>query len=138
MRPEKHNSRPEISSPKSTTELPSAPTHPNVDAIQRMERASELGWRAQLAVPLAASVALAIHLLFSKSAPAVETHSYTLFLCEIVAVSIVLAIAQRFWTPLRILDAAHVPDLYGGNLVSRYLGRDYIRFPTAPDAVFFR
>src|SRR6266404_2964495 len=101
MLPEKHNSRPEISLPKSTTQLPSAPRHPNVDAIQRMERGSELGWRAQLAVPLAALVALAIHLLFSKRAPAVETHSYTLFICEIIAVSIVLAIAQRFWMPLR-------------------------------------
>ena len=101
MRPEKHNSRPEISPPKSTTQLPSAPTHPNGDAIQRIERGSELGWRAQSAVPLAALVALAIHLLFSKSAPVVETHSYTLFFYEIVGVSIVLAIAQRFWMPLR-------------------------------------
>src|SRR5438046_7316195 len=101
MRPEKHNSRPEISLPKSTTQLPSAPTHPNVDAIERMERGSELGWRAHLAVPLAALVALAIHLLFSKRAPAVETHSYTLLFYEIVGVSIVLSIAQRFWMPLR-------------------------------------
>src|SRR5438477_4018269 len=101
MRPEKHNSRPEISPPKSTTQLPSDPTHPNADAIQRMEGGSELGWRAQLAVPLAALVALAIHLLFSKRAPAVETHSYTLFFYEIVGVSIVLSIAQRFWMPLR-------------------------------------
>src|SRR6266513_2600153 len=97
MRPEKHNSRPEISPPKSTTQLPSDPTHPNADAIQRMEGGSELGWRAQLAVPLAALVALAIHLLFSKRAPAVETHSYTLFFYEIVGVSIVLSIALRFW-----------------------------------------
>src|SRR5207249_7505033 len=76
-------------------------THPNVDVIQRMERGSELGWPARLAVPLAALVSLAIHLLFSKRAPAVETHSYTLFFYEIVGVSIVLSIAQRFWTPLR-------------------------------------
>ena len=137
MLQEETTGRPEVSPPEST-QLPSAPMNPDVDAIQRMEGGSGLGWRAQLAVPLAALVALAIHLLFSKSAPAIETHSYTLFICEIVAVSIVLAIAQRFWTPLRILDAAHVPDLYGGNLVSRYLGRDYIRFPTAPDAVFSR
>src|SRR6266576_3252016 len=101
MRPEKHNSRPEISSPKSTTQLPSAPTHPNVDAIQRMERGSELSWRTQLPVPLAALVVLAIHLLFSKRALAVETHSYMLFFYEIVGVSIVLSIAQRFWMPLR-------------------------------------
>jgi NitT/TauT family transport system permease protein len=69
--------------------------------MQRMERGSELGWRAQLAVPLAALVALAIHLLFSKNAPAVETHSYALFFYEIIGVSAVLAIAQRFWMPLR-------------------------------------
>src|SRR5438045_9306229 len=98
MRSEKHNSRPEISPPKSTAQLPSAPTHPNVDAIQRMARGSELGWRAQLAVPLAALVALAVHLLFSKRAPAGATHSYTLFFYEIVGLSAVLAIPQRFWT----------------------------------------
>src|SRR5207244_11452379 len=90
-----------ISSPESTTRLASAPTHPDVDAIQRMEHGSELGWRAQLAVPLAALVALAIHLFLSKSAPAIETHSYALFFYEIIGVSAVLAIAQRFWMPLR-------------------------------------
>src|SRR5258705_2102131 len=96
MRPEKHNSRPEISLPKSTTQLPSAPRHPNVDAIQRMERGSELGWRAQLAVPLAALVALAIHLLFSKTAPAVVTHSYTLIFFEIIRSSCVLSTVPLF------------------------------------------
>src|SRR6266568_741200 len=100
MLQEEITGRPEISPPEST-QLPSAPTHPDVDAIQRMEGGSELGWRAQLAVPLAALVALAIHLLFSKRAPAVETHSYTLFFYEIVGVSIVLSIAQGFWMPLR-------------------------------------
>lgn len=91
----------EISSPKSTTQLASAPTHPDVDAIERTKDGSKLGWPAQLAVPLAALVALAIHLLFSKRAPAVEKHSYSLFIYEIVTVSIVLAIAQQFWMPLR-------------------------------------
>src|SRR5438477_9957625 len=101
MLQEEITDRAEIGPPESTTPLPSAPTYAEADAIRRMEGGSELGWRPQLAVPLAALVALAIHLLFSKRAPAVETHSYTLFICEIVAVSIVLAIAQRFWTPLR-------------------------------------
>src|SRR6266481_7583413 len=101
MLQEETTDRPKISPPKSTTQLPSAPTHPNVDAIQRMEPGSELGWRSQLAIPLAALVALAIHLLFSKNAPAVETHSYTLFFYEIIGVSAVLSIAQRFWMPLR-------------------------------------
>src|SRR5918996_1948499 len=99
MLQEEKTSRPKISSPKSTTQLPSAPT--NVDAIQVTPRGSELSWRTQLMVPLAALVALAIHLLFSKRAPAVETHSYALFFYEIIAVSVVLSIAQRFWIPLR-------------------------------------
>src|SRR5213083_121319 len=95
------SNRSKVNPPESTRQLPSAPTRVNIDAIQRMERGSELDWRAQLAVPFAALVTLAIHLLFSKRAPAVETHSYTLFFYEIVGVSIVLAIAQRFWMPLR-------------------------------------
>ncbi len=101
MLQEEITGRPEISPPKSTTQLPSAPPQPDVNAIQRREGGLKLGWRAQLAVPLAALLALVIHSLFSKRAPAVETHSYTLFVYEIVGVSIVLAIAQRFWTPLR-------------------------------------
>ncbi|PYL15883.1 MAG: ABC transporter permease [Verrucomicrobia bacterium] len=101
MLQEEITGRPEISPPKSTTQLPSAPPQPDVNAIQRREGGLKLGWRAQFAVPLAALLALAIHLLFSKRAPAVETHSYALFVYEIVGVSIVLAIAQRFWTPLR-------------------------------------
>src|SRR5947199_4208062 len=100
MLQEEITGRPEISPPKSTTQLPSAPPQPDVNAIQRREGGLKLGWRAQFAVPLAALLALAIHLLFSKRAPAVETHSYALFVYEIVGVSIVLAIAQRFWTPL--------------------------------------
>jgi NitT/TauT family transport system permease protein len=101
MLQEEKTSRPKISSPKSTTQPPSTPTNPNVDAIQVTPRGSELSWRTQLMVPLAALVALAIHLLFSKRAPAVETHSYALFFYEIIAVSVVLSIAQRFWIPLR-------------------------------------
>src|SRR5207253_11386893 len=101
MLQEETSHRSKISPPESGVQLASAPTYPKPGAVQRMERRSELGWRAQLAVPLAALVALAIHLLFSKSAPAVETHSYALFFYEIVGVSAVLAIAQRFWMPLR-------------------------------------
>jgi NitT/TauT family transport system permease protein len=76
-------------------------TQPESDAVDLTKHGSTLSWRAQLAVPLAALLAFAIHLLFSKRAPAVETHSYKLLIYEIVGVSIVLAIAQRFWMPLR-------------------------------------
>jgi NitT/TauT family transport system permease protein len=101
MLQEEITGRPKVSSTKSTTELPSARAHGNLNTIQRRQSPSELSWRAQLAVPLAALVALAIHMLFSKSAPPVETHSYALFFYEIIGVSALLAITQRFWTPLR-------------------------------------
>jgi NitT/TauT family transport system permease protein len=60
-----------------------------------------LPWWTQLAVPIAALIVAGIHLLFSKTETPVETHSYTLFYWEIVGVSIILAVAQRFWTGLR-------------------------------------
>lgn len=62
---------------------------------------AELRWRTLSAVPIAALVAAGIHFLFSSRETPVETHSYVLLYWEIVAVSIVLAIAQRFWTGLR-------------------------------------
>lgn len=71
------------------------------DAVDLTTHGSTLSWRVQWAVPLAALVDLVIHLLFSKRAPAVETHSYKLLIYEIIGVSIVLNIAQRFWMPLR-------------------------------------
>jgi NitT/TauT family transport system permease protein len=52
-------------------------------------------------VPIAALAAVGIHFLFSSRETPVETHSYVLLYWEIVAVSMVLAIAQRFWTGLR-------------------------------------
>src|SRR5437879_7860916 len=55
----------------------------------------------QLAVPVATLIAFGVHLLFAKNAPPLETHSYILLFWEILVVSIVLAIAQSFWTALR-------------------------------------
>jgi hypothetical protein len=60
-----------------------------------------LPWPMQVAVPAAAVITFGIHLLFSKKALPVETHSYMLLFWEILGVSIVLAIAQRFWPGLR-------------------------------------
>ena len=82
-------------------QLTLARTEPERDAVDLTKHASTLSWRVQWAVPLAALVVLAIHLPFSKHAPAVETHSYKLLIYEIIGVSIVLNIAQRFWMPLR-------------------------------------
>ena len=60
-----------------------------------------LRWRSQLAVPLAAMTSLGVHSLFAARETPVETHSYALLFWEIVAVSAVLIIAQRFSVALR-------------------------------------
>jgi NitT/TauT family transport system permease protein len=62
---------------------------------------STLPWLMQLAVPVAALVTFGVHLLLTKTAPPVETHSYMLLFWEILGVSILLAILQSFWSGLR-------------------------------------
>ena len=54
-----------------------------------------------LAIPVATSIGLAIHLLVSQKEPRDETHSYTLFLGAILVASIVAAMIQPFWRRLR-------------------------------------
>src|SRR5437660_9361442 len=71
------------------------------NAVGLTNNQSTLSWLMQLAVPVATLIAFGVHLLFAKNAPPLETHSYKLLIYEIVGVSIVLAIAQRFWVPLR-------------------------------------
>jgi NitT/TauT family transport system permease protein len=53
-----------------------------------------------LAIPVAALIGIAIHLLVSQKEPRDETHSYTLFLGAILVASIVAAVMQRFWRAL--------------------------------------
>ena len=55
--------------------------------------------RTLLAVPVAASVALVVHLLVSKEQP--ETQSYSIFLCIILGSAIVAAAVQSFSSHLR-------------------------------------
>jgi len=71
------------------------------DAADLTKHRSRLPGAIQLAVPIAAFITFGIHLLLSKNAPPLETHSYMLLFWETLGVSIVLAIAQRFWTALR-------------------------------------
>src|SRR2546430_11151629 len=71
------------------------------DAPALTKRGSTLPWPMQLAFPAAALLTFGIHLLFSKNAPPLETHSYMLLFWEIVGVSIALAIAQSLWPALR-------------------------------------
>src|SRR5207248_6720474 len=70
-------------------------------AVDLTQRQSRLPWPMQVAVPAAAVVTIGIHLLFMKNAPPLETHSYMLLFWEIVGVSILLAVSQRFWPALR-------------------------------------
>jgi NitT/TauT family transport system permease protein len=82
-------------------DLSFAQTEPENEPIEQVEDRSALSWTAQLAVPVAALATLGVHLLLAKRVPPVETHSYSLFFWEIIAVSIVLMITQRFWPGLR-------------------------------------
>jgi NitT/TauT family transport system permease protein len=60
-----------------------------------------LPWPMQLAVPVASLITFGTHWLIAQKAPPLETHSYMLLFWEILGVSIVLSIAQRFWPALR-------------------------------------
>jgi NitT/TauT family transport system permease protein len=60
-----------------------------------------LSARTLLATPLAALIALGIHLSVSKDEPAADTRSYTIFLGLILAASLVAAAVQSFWSGLR-------------------------------------
>jgi NitT/TauT family transport system permease protein len=93
--------RAEVSQAGALAQLSSVPMQPDGNATNEGAPASKLHWRTQLAVPFAALVVLGVHLLFSKRVPPVELHSYMLLFWEIIGVSIVLAVAQRFWPGLR-------------------------------------
>ena len=62
---------------------------------------SSLRWRSTFAVPLAALLALGIHLLIANKEPSVDTHSYLLLFGEVIGVSIVLAVVRGFSPGLR-------------------------------------
>jgi NitT/TauT family transport system permease protein len=66
-----------------------------------VEPPSVLRWRTMLAVPLAAAIALAVHMLIAKNEPPLESHSYRLLCAEIIGVSILLALGRRFSAGLR-------------------------------------
>jgi NitT/TauT family transport system permease protein len=66
-----------------------------------VEPPSVLRWRTMLAVPLAAAIAFAVHLLIAKQEAPLEMHSYRLLFAEVIGVSIVLALLRRFSPGLR-------------------------------------
>ncbi|MBA3883404.1 MAG: ABC transporter permease subunit [Chthoniobacterales bacterium] len=75
------------------------------------ESRHELRPRAIVSVPLAAAIALVVHLLVSKQEPPAEVHSFTAFLSGVLGLSIAAAIAHRWWRRLRQWIAAMFPIL---------------------------
>src|SRR4051812_27865770 len=67
----------------------------------RAERESRR-WRTWLPVPVATAVCLGLHRFVSKSEPPMETLSYFRFLWSVLAVALVLAVAQIGLAGLRI------------------------------------
>src|SRR5437016_1096613 len=57
--------------------------------------------RTLLAVPTAALIALAVHLLVSKTEPPVDTRTYTVFLGIVLGVFLAAAAVQSLWSGLR-------------------------------------
>jgi NitT/TauT family transport system permease protein len=62
---------------------------------------SKTGLLSLLAVPVATSIALALHIFVSQKDPPTETHSYTLFLCIALGAGILMAVVQPRWPGLR-------------------------------------
>jgi NitT/TauT family transport system permease protein len=79
----------------------SAEAPEDIVKLSRAPTMSRLGWRTMLAVPTAALITVGIHFPFSKKEPPVETHSYALLFWEIIVVSFILVVAQRFSKRLR-------------------------------------
>src|SRR5262245_30667657 len=53
--------------------------------------------RTLLAVPLAAVLSLIVHVVIAKRQLTTEVHLYSQFLIFILALAVVVALAQRFW-----------------------------------------
>jgi NitT/TauT family transport system permease protein len=70
-----------------------------------------------LVVPLAALIALAVHLFVSKDEPSADTRSYSVFLGIILGASLVAAAVQPLWSGLRRWMAHMCPILAAAVLV---------------------
>src|SRR4029077_14555643 len=76
-------------------------TMPENSSAKLLKDRSTLPWPMQLPVPVADLITFGPPLLIAPKAPPLETHSYVLLFWEILGVSIVLSIAQKFWPALR-------------------------------------
>ncbi len=74
---------------------------PLVESRPDSGRSSGISLRTLLTFSLAVAVALAVHLIVSKKEPALETLSYTVFLCAVLSIALLTAPAQLLWSGLR-------------------------------------
>jgi NitT/TauT family transport system permease protein len=70
-------------------------------AANAIPLSSGLRAKSWLAIPTAVVVAMVVHGIVSRKEPAPETHSYWIFLCALLAVSIGFAVIQCWWWGLR-------------------------------------
>jgi NitT/TauT family transport system permease protein len=64
-------------------------------------KASKPRLRTLLTFPIACSIALGVHWMIAGKQPPLETKTYTLFLCIVLALALLIDVAQGFWAGLR-------------------------------------
>jgi NitT/TauT family transport system permease protein len=64
-------------------------------------RAPSAPFHTLLSLPIAAAIALGVHLFVSEKEPPAETHSYTLFLGVVLGMAVAVIAIQRWWPGLR-------------------------------------
>jgi NitT/TauT family transport system permease protein len=97
-------------------------THPTLPrtAKPRPLKAVEPGekrWLKLAALPVAAVIAIAVHLAVGANEPAVKPRSYSIFLSIIFALSLVISALQPFWAGLRRWTLHTFPLFAGGILL---------------------
>jgi NitT/TauT family transport system permease protein len=83
------------SPPRATPPASAAPVARAIPQVAKLPR------RALLAVPIATSLAFALHLLVSQNELPLETHYYSIFLGSFLGASVTAAVVQRWWPGLR-------------------------------------
>src|ERR1051326_531406 len=74
-------------------------------------------WRTWLPVPVANLICLAVHWFVSKGEPPMQTRSYFVFLCNFLAVSLLLAVAQ-LWLPALRARMRQMGPIFAAALVA--------------------
>jgi NitT/TauT family transport system permease protein len=90
-----------LSSPQIEAPAPSSADQAREVAVPASRPVATARLHTLLALPVAASLALALHFLVSKNEPPAEAHSYTLLLCLTLGAGIVMMLIQPWWQGLR-------------------------------------